>query len=53
MAEGDKLGVDSTPTMFINGERISGVIPEDRLRSILDRALADAGEKAPTAAAKK
>ncbi len=52
MAEGDKLGVDSTPTMFINGERMSGAVPEDQLRSILNRALADAGEKAPTASAK-
>jgi protein-disulfide isomerase len=53
MAEGDKLGVDSTPTMFINGERMSGAVPEDQLRSVLNRALADAGEKAPTASAKK
>jgi protein-disulfide isomerase len=52
MAEGDKLGVDSTPTMFINGERMSGAVPEDQLRSVLNRALADAGEKAPTASAK-
>ncbi len=53
MAEADKLGVDSTPTLFINGERISGAASEDQMRAILDRALADAGDKAPTAAAKK
>ena len=53
MAEGDKLGVDSTPTMFVNGERMSGAIPEDVLRSALNRALTDAGEKAPTTSAKK
>ena len=53
MAEGDKLGVDSTPTMFINGERMSGTVPEDQLRSILNRALADAGEKAPSSSAEK
>ncbi|HEY6305708.1 MAG TPA: thioredoxin domain-containing protein [Candidatus Angelobacter sp.] len=47
MAEGDKIGVDSTPTLFINGERISGVAPDEQLRAIVDRALADAGE--PTA----
>ncbi len=41
MAEGDKLGVDSTPTMFINGERISGAIPAEQLRAILDRALTE------------
>lgn len=44
MAEGDKIGVDSTPTLFINGERISGVVPDEVLHSILDRALTDAGQ---------
>lgn len=52
MAEGEKLGVDSTPTLFINGEKISGAQPEEEVRSIIDRALADAGEKAPAASAK-
>lgn len=46
MAEADKLGIDSTPTLFVNGERINGLIPEELLRSVIDRALADAGEKA-------
>jgi protein-disulfide isomerase len=52
MAEGDKLGVDSTPTLFINGERISGVAPDQQFRAILDRALVAAGEKPPTSSAK-
>lgn len=52
MAEGDKLGVDSTPTMFIDGERMSGAVPEDQLRAILDRELAANGEKTPTSSAK-
>ena len=52
MAEGDKLGVDATPTMFINGERVSGLVPEEEMRSIIDRALVAAGEKAPTTNAK-
>jgi protein-disulfide isomerase len=52
MAEGDKLGVDSTPTMFINGERTSGAVPEGELRAILDRELAASGEKAPASNAK-
>src|SRR5262249_25083799 len=42
IAEGDKLGVDSTPTLFINGERFSGALPEQELRAALNRALADA-----------
>jgi protein-disulfide isomerase len=47
MAEGDKLGVDSTPTLFINGERFTGAVPEEELRAALDRALADSGQQAP------
>ena len=52
MAEGDKLGVDSTPTLFINGERFTGAVPEQELRSALDRALADSGQQAAPANAK-
>lgn len=51
MAEGDKIGVDSTPTLFVNGERLSGVQTDEQMHAIIDRALAEAGE--PTAAAKK
>lgn len=53
MAEGDKLGVDSTPTLFINGERLSGAIPEEQMRAIIDRALADAGQGPAPQAAKQ
>jgi len=49
MAEGDKLGVDSTPTLFINGERLSGAVPEDQMRKIIDRALAESGAPAAPA----
>jgi protein-disulfide isomerase len=49
MAEGDKIGVDSTPTLFINGERVSGAVPEDEMRAMIDRALADAGQPQPAA----
>jgi len=48
MADGDKLGVDSTPTLFIDGEKSSGALPEDEMRVILDRALSRGGS--PTAA---
>jgi len=51
MAEGDKLGIDATPTMFVNGEMISGILPEDQLRTIIDRALRDAGQTPPPAPA--
>jgi protein-disulfide isomerase len=52
IAEGDRLGVDSTPTLFINGERVSGAVPEEAMRSIIDRALMGAGEKASATSAK-
>ncbi len=52
MAEGDKLGVDSTPTVFINGERFTGVMPEQDLRAVLDRDLAESGKQTPANAKK-
>jgi protein-disulfide isomerase len=52
MAEADKLGVDSTPTLFINGERFTGVIPEQELRAVLDRDLAESGQQTPASAKK-
>jgi len=47
MLEADKLGVESTPTLFINGEKVAGAFPEDQLRPIIDRAIRTAGGKAP------
>ena len=48
--EGESIGVDSTPTLFINGEEMSGgVAPLPRLRAALDRALKNAGTIIPTA----
>ena len=52
-AEGTKLGVDSTPTLFVNGQKLMGVMTEEQMRLVLDRALADAGQKPPTNAANK
>jgi protein-disulfide isomerase len=45
--EGDAIGVDATPTMFVNGEKIDGVVPISELRASLDRALRDAGLPVP------
>jgi protein-disulfide isomerase len=45
--EGDALGVDATPTMFVNGEKLDGAVPPDSLRAALDRALMDAGVAPP------
>jgi protein-disulfide isomerase len=54
--EGDAIGVEATPTMFINGEKIDGAVPISELRASLDRALKDAGLPVPdhtTASASK
>jgi protein-disulfide isomerase len=45
--EGEALGVEATPTMFINGEKVDGAVPVSELRESLDRALEQAGEKPP------
>jgi protein-disulfide isomerase len=47
MKEGDELGIDSTPSLFVNGERIVGAIPEDQVWTVIDRALRAAGEEPP------
>ena len=45
--QGDSLGVDGTPTLFINGERATGALPQEMLWSIIDRAIIDAGQTPP------
>jgi protein-disulfide isomerase len=49
MHEGDNLGVDSTPSLFVDGEHVVGAIPEDQLWMVIDRALRAAGEEPPAA----
>src|SRR5579863_2264354 len=49
--EGDEVGVSATPTLFVNGEKVDGVIPIAELRAMLDRALKDAGQPVPDHAA--
>ncbi|HSM86443.1 MAG TPA: thioredoxin domain-containing protein [Candidatus Limnocylindrales bacterium] len=43
MAEGKSLGVTATPTMFVNGQEVFGVVNTEKLRLVLDQALSDAG----------
>jgi protein-disulfide isomerase len=45
--EADDMGIDGTPALFVEGERISGVIPEHELWMVIDRALRAAGEEPP------
>lgn len=47
MKEGDSLGVNATPTLFINGQKIDGAVPISEIRAALDQALRDAGEPVP------
>lgn len=42
MAEGRSLGVSATPTLFVNGQEIEGILSAERIRMVLDRALAEA-----------
>ncbi|MGI8835783.1 MAG: thioredoxin domain-containing protein [Pyrinomonadaceae bacterium] len=44
--EGEKYGVDSTPTVFINGVALTVLSPE-ALRAAIDKALATAAKKVP------
>jgi len=43
IAEGDKIGVESAPTVFVNGERIVGARPIDWFYAAVDRALKSEG----------
>ena len=47
IAEGDKVGVSATPTMFVNGERIEGALDADTVRAALNRQLLAAGVEPP------
>ena len=45
--EGDSLGVNATPTIFVNGQEIDGVISASEFRTVLDAALQQAGVPLP------
>lgn len=49
--EAAALGIDGTPALFINGERITGWMPEQQIWLVIDRALRAAGEVPPPAPA--
>jgi len=51
MKEAEGVGVDATPTLFINGEKVDGAVPPNELRAALDRALKDANLPVPNHAA--
>src|SRR3984893_953 len=39
LKEGDGIGVEATPTLFINGQKIDGAVPISQVRDAVDRAL--------------
>lgn len=48
--EAEALGVNATPTMFVNGRRLEGAADAAELRATLNAALRDAGQPVPTIA---
>ena len=55
--EGDDLGVNATPALFVNGQKLDGAVPIEQVRAALDQALKEAGvappEHKPASAASK
>ncbi len=47
MKEADGLGINGTPALFINGQKIDGAVPLSVVETALDTALKDAGEPVP------
>jgi len=44
---GESLGVDSTPALFVNGEKVEGALPLEYLYHVIDSALIASGETPP------
>jgi protein-disulfide isomerase len=49
--QGEAVGVDATPTLFINGDKVEGALPIATVRAALDQALRDANMPVPDHAA--
>jgi protein-disulfide isomerase len=47
MREGEAVGVDATPAVFINGQKLDGAVPKEEVQEALDRALKQAGVSPP------
>jgi len=45
--EAEALGVDSTPALFINGERLEGAVPLEYVYRMIDNALTASGQTPP------
>ncbi len=47
MKEAESLGVDGTPSLFIEGEHMYGALPAEQVWMVIDRALRAAGVEPP------
>jgi hypothetical protein len=47
MKLGESLGVDSTPALFINGEKMEGALPLEYVYRMIDSALIASGQTPP------
>lgn len=45
--EAETLGIEGTPALFVDGERINGALPTDQVWMVIDRALRAAGVEPP------
>ena len=50
MAEGESLGLNATPTMFINGQKLEGEVDAEELKAVLNQQLLAAGIQPPAEA---
>jgi protein-disulfide isomerase len=41
VAYGEKIGVRSTPTFFVNGQLIAGAVPVEQFSEVIDDELAN------------
>ena len=51
MAEGESLGLNATPTLFINGQKLEGAVDAEEVKAVLNQQLLAAGIQPPAAAA--
>lgn len=47
MHEAEDVGVNATPTLFVNGQEMDGALPASEMRAALDHALEQAGVPVP------
>jgi len=50
MAEGESLGLNATPTLFINGQKLEGAVDAEELKAVLNQQLLAAGIQPPAEA---